>query len=561
MIDDAALRMLRERPGVLGDHRVLTTLTFGCFEAVAASIWLAAMVGFAAYTTSRRAPDVPRVLREHPQILGDYSGYLQELGVNMVHVMPILECPKGASDGGYAVSNFRDIDERVGSLEDLRESLRTAEEFLRGRPQDATWKDVELELRHMGFEPGWGDTVARIRETMGLLSDILEAPSPERVEEFLARIPMISSIVILTPHGYFGQAGVLGLPDTGGQVVYILDQVRALEREMRHRLHEQGLAIEPQILVLTRLIPHADGTTCDQRIEDIVGTTHARILRVPFRNAGGEVIPHWISRFEIWPYLERYADEAQREMIAELGGRPDLIVGNYSDGNLVASLMSQKLGITQCNIAHALEKTKYLYSDLYWQDNEPHYHFSCQFTADLIAMNSADFIITSTYQEIAGTDDSLGQYESHAAFTMPGLYRVVHGIDVHDPKFNIVSPGVAAEIYFPAGDDARRLRGLHPEIGEMVLGGPLPDGRGRLEHPDRPIVLSMARLDRIKNLCYRFATQSGLTVSIDDVRTPKVKRQLLDGYEDQADKVEKQLLRYATLRKQFGEKEDGDERG
>ena len=33
---------------------------------------------------------------------------------------------------------------------------------------------------------------------------------------------------------------------------------------------------------------------------------------------------------------------------------------------------------------------------------EDSYHFSCQFTADLIAMNQADFIITSTYQEIAG---------------------------------------------------------------------------------------------------------------------------------------------------------------
>lgn len=37
----------------------------------------------------------------------------------------------------------------------------------------------------------------------------------------------------------------------------------------------------------------------------------------------------------------------------------------------------------------------------------------------------ADFIITSTYQEIAGTKDSVGQYESHTSFTMPGLYRVV----------------------------------------------------------------------------------------------------------------------------------------
>ena len=48
-------------------------------------------------------------------------GYLQELGVNMVHVMPILQCPQGASDGGYAVSNFRDVDDRVGTLDDLRQ--------------------------------------------------------------------------------------------------------------------------------------------------------------------------------------------------------------------------------------------------------------------------------------------------------------------------------------------------------------------------------------------------------------------------------------------------------
>ncbi|MCW8917961.1 MAG: alpha-amylase family glycosyl hydrolase, partial [Gammaproteobacteria bacterium] len=48
------------------------------------------------------------------------ASYFQELGVNMVHVMPILECPQGASDGGYAVSNFRDVDARVGTLQELQ---------------------------------------------------------------------------------------------------------------------------------------------------------------------------------------------------------------------------------------------------------------------------------------------------------------------------------------------------------------------------------------------------------------------------------------------------------
>ncbi len=269
---------------------------------------------------------------------------------------------------------------------------------------------------------------------------------------------------------------------------------------MASRLQEQGLDFEPQIAVITRLIPEHRGTTADQRLEPIAGTRNARILRIPFREASGEVVPHWISRFSVWPYLERFALEAEKEILAELGGRPDLIVGNYSDGNLVGTLLAERLGVTQCTIAHALEKSKYLFSDLYWRDNEEPYHFSCQFLADLISMNAADFIITSTFQEIAGDGEGVGQYESYSAFTMPGLLRVVHGIDVFDPRFNIVSPGVDPETYFSYSKEGRRLRGLVPEIEELLFSPDAADTRGNLGDPGRPIILSMARMDRIKNL-------------------------------------------------------------
>src|SRR5690606_126595 len=125
----------------------------------------------------------------------------------------------------------------------------------------------------------------------------------------------------------------------------------------------------PRIMVVARLIPEADGTTCNQRLEHIAGTENGWILRVPFREASGEVLPHWTSRSQGWPYLERFAEETERELLAELGGRPDLIVGNYSDGNLVATLLAQRLRVTQCTIAHALEKSKYVLSDLYWQQH------------------------------------------------------------------------------------------------------------------------------------------------------------------------------------------------
>ena len=45
--------------------------------------------------------------------------YLQELGVNMLHVMPILDCPTERSDGGYAVRDFCKVDPRFGTVEDV----------------------------------------------------------------------------------------------------------------------------------------------------------------------------------------------------------------------------------------------------------------------------------------------------------------------------------------------------------------------------------------------------------------------------------------------------------
>jgi len=116
-------------------------------------------------------------------------------------------------------------------------------------------------------------------------------------------------------------------------------------------------------------------------------------------------------------------------------------------------------------------------------------------------MNAADFIITSTYQEIAGTEDNPGQYESYMTFTMPGLYRVIHGIDVYDPKFNIVSPGADPDIYLPAENKERRFVHLKREIEDLIFGEHRPDlNRGMIQERDRPIILTMARLDRIKNL-------------------------------------------------------------
>src|SRR5574344_865468 len=46
--------------------------------------------------------------------------YLKKLGITYVHLMPLFRCPQKENDGGYAVSSYRETDERLGTLNELK---------------------------------------------------------------------------------------------------------------------------------------------------------------------------------------------------------------------------------------------------------------------------------------------------------------------------------------------------------------------------------------------------------------------------------------------------------
>ena len=96
-------------------------------------------VGMALYTNG---------FAENLDDLADKTPYFQELGINMVHIMPILMCPARKSDGGYAISDFRQIDDRIGDLKDLR---RVSEEF---RKRDILLV-LDIVLNHTSDEHEW----------------------------------------------------------------------------------------------------------------------------------------------------------------------------------------------------------------------------------------------------------------------------------------------------------------------------------------------------------------------------------------------------------------------
>ncbi len=68
------------------------------------------MVGYVFYV-ERFAGDLRGVL--------DHLDYLAELGVSYVHLMYVLKPREGENDGGYAIADYRDVDPRLGSIDDL----------------------------------------------------------------------------------------------------------------------------------------------------------------------------------------------------------------------------------------------------------------------------------------------------------------------------------------------------------------------------------------------------------------------------------------------------------
>lgn len=75
-------------------------------------------------------------------------GYFKKLGINFLHLMPLFESPAKESDGGYAVSNFRKIDPRFGSLSDL-------ENLQKKMQQQDMYLMLDIVLNHTSQQHEW----------------------------------------------------------------------------------------------------------------------------------------------------------------------------------------------------------------------------------------------------------------------------------------------------------------------------------------------------------------------------------------------------------------------
>jgi amylosucrase len=80
--------------------------------------------------------------------LGSKLDYFEKLGVNFLHLMPVFESPVGESDGGYAVADFRKVDQRFGTLNDLQQVQKVMQ-------QRNMYLMLDIVLNHTSHQHEW----------------------------------------------------------------------------------------------------------------------------------------------------------------------------------------------------------------------------------------------------------------------------------------------------------------------------------------------------------------------------------------------------------------------
>ncbi len=104
-IVETAARMWLDRPAelrTLDAEREANPLWFQCEEMLGAVCYVDLFAG-----------DLAR--------LGERIPYFQELGLTILHLMPLFSSPEEDNDGGYAVSSYREVNPALGTMDDLAE--------------------------------------------------------------------------------------------------------------------------------------------------------------------------------------------------------------------------------------------------------------------------------------------------------------------------------------------------------------------------------------------------------------------------------------------------------
>jgi len=205
-------------------------------------------------------------------------------------------------------------------------------------------------------------------------------------------------VAFISIHGYVDPIPKLGLTDTGGQVVYVV--------EMAKRLGAMGIKVD----IYTRLF----GNRKD--IEKV--SRNVRIIRIP---CGPK---KFLRKEELYPYLDEYAEN----LIGSTSKRSiqyDIIHSHYWDAGYVSLRIREELGVPIAHTSHSLGLTKKLLLGKLGEKID--YKFDIRIRVEREILSKADVLISASPIE-------------------QEYVKKLYGID---RKFHVVPPGVNIDYFSP----------------------------------------------------------------------------------------------------------------
>lgn len=215
---------------------------------------------------------------------------------------------------------------------------------------------------------------------------------------------------MLSTHGYVAAEPELGLPDTGGQVVFVIE------------LAKQFQALGHRVDIVTRRFE-------DQpEFEPINGDI--RVWRIPF--GGDEFIRKEEMHDHIGGFTRRFLAEVRRRK-----RRYDVVSSHYWDAGWAGQEIADELDIPHVHTPHSLGtwKREEMGGD---PEQEASYRFEERIHKEFVVMRQADKVIATTPQQVE---------------------HLAEAYELPDYQMVMIPPGIDQERYSPVPEQqARGLR-------------------------------------------------------------------------------------------------------
>jgi sucrose-phosphate synthase len=252
--------------------------------------------------------------------------------------------------------------------------------------------------------------------------------------------------------------------DTGGQVKYVVELCDELSRR-------DDVA---RVDLFTRLI--RDKSVSEDYAQPIEAVNDKfRIVRI---QCGGR---KYLRKELLWPHLEEFVDKTIK-FIKRQERLPDVFHGHYADAGYVAMQLARFLGCPFVFTGHSLgmDKRRRLQQDG-MSDKEmiKRFKIDLRIRVEAEILKCADLIVASTHQEV---DEQYGAYK--------------HG---RLPIFKVMPPGIDIERFYPFYHDAL-TEGENNEHTRYAQAHLIKELERFFTYPDRPLVLSICRPDKRKNI-------------------------------------------------------------